>query len=163
MKELLESWKRFLVEKTVYPVFHGSSVDIDVFDISKTRDFGFHFGTEETARHRSDQYVKRYSLSINNPIKLNDIIRWDAKNIIEDMLAKGYINEQESVKSLEDIKTNSRKSSKENGTPLRVEENMAIADFLTSLGYDAIEYENKGESGGLAYIVWNPSQITEVF
>ena len=41
----------------------------------------------------------------------------------------------------------------------RSEENLIAARELNNAGYDAIEYENRGEDGGPAVIIWNSDQI----
>ena len=43
-----------------------------------------------------------------------------------------------------------------------IEQNLLLAKYLTEKGYDSIIYENRGESGGKAYIVWDKSKITEI-
>jgi hypothetical protein len=45
------------------------------------------------------------------------------------------------------------------GGSMRVEENNLLGDILSQMGYDAIEYDNKGESGGSAVILWDPAKI----
>jgi hypothetical protein len=40
-----------------------------------------------------------------------------------------------------------------------MEQNLILADYLTEAGYDAIEYRNRGETGGEAVILWNPSKM----
>ena len=40
-----------------------------------------------------------------------------------------------------------------------MEENLILGQVLNDMGYDSIEYDNKGEGGGRAVIIWDPSLI----
>lgn len=50
------------------------------------------------------------------------------------------------------------KKAREKGTRTSVEQNILLANFLTQKGYDAIIYNNRGEAGGTAYIMWDKNK-----
>ena len=146
-------------------VYRSMNVDLPVsaFDISKAgADFGFHFGTKETAMHRGQgkqkYFLKKYIININNPITLFDPGIWNLKEIFRQMIRDGKATkeEEQSLVSL------ASKNAKQKGAAMSIEQNLLLADFLTSTGYDAIVYENRGESGGKAYIIWDKNVIKEV-
>ena len=146
-------------------VYRSMDIDLSVsaFDIAKAgADFGFHFGTKESAMHRGQgkdkYYLKKYILSINNPLNLFDPGIWNLKEIFRQLMRAGKATkeEEQSLISL------ASKNAKQKGTAMSKEQNLLLADFLTSKGYDAIVYENRGESGGKAYIVWDKNLVKEV-
>ena len=60
---------------------------------------------------------------------------------------------------IKEYKIQASKKARESGGSMRVEENNLLGDILSQMGYDAIEYDNKGESGGSAVILWDPAKI----
>ena len=57
MKLILENWRQYLTEAVL--AWHGSKVDFDTFDLSRTTEFGFHFGLdEEQSKHRMKKELK---------------------------------------------------------------------------------------------------------
>lgn len=58
-----------------------------------------------------------------------------------------------------DIEKEARIRSRKNFSNLPVERNLMAAEILNDRGYDAIIYDNEGETGGNAIIIWNPEQI----
>lgn len=146
-------------------VYRGTDKDIPVssFDLTKTIEFGFHFGSKESAEHRGHSksnnfYLKKYELSIKNPLRLDDLMRWDLENVLSELTRKKIID-----KKFKDDKISSAVSlAKQSGLNLRVQKNLILSEVLSNLGYDCIVYENKGESGGSAYIVWDKNKIKEI-
>lgn len=83
-------------------VYRSMDVDIpvDQFDISKAgADFGFHFGTKQSALHRSKSkdkaYLKKYILDISKPIKLFDSGIWSLRGILKQLIQKGVATKEE--------------------------------------------------------------------
>jgi hypothetical protein len=153
MKLLLENWRRFLKEENVIG-YHGSKNKISDFNISKTNEFGFHFGLdEEQAQHRIDDdgFLYKVRIKFEKPLEMEDLGRWSLQSVLE-RLDFG----PENVKGLRD-EASSR--ARESGRSMRVEENIVLSEFLNDNGYDAITYDNRGESGGRAVIIWNPEQL----
>jgi hypothetical protein len=164
MKQLLKEWKQFLFEEK-YTVFRGTDKDLSVadFDLEKTIEFGFHFGSEESAKHRGSSkqdnfYLKKYQLIINNPLFLEDAMRWTLESVLEQMLRKGLTSKDK----IDELINLAKSAARKNYSSLTKEKNMVLKDYLNELGYDGIIYENKGESGGNAFIVWNTEQIQEI-
>jgi hypothetical protein len=153
-KLLVENWRSFLQEISVY---HGSTHDFVVFDSTKAREFGFHFGSIESATHIGSQYVKRYEITINNPLILDDVYFWEPVSILKNMREKGYIDSIKEKELLQAVNSQALIKSK-SGTPFRQEKNEILKDVLEEMGYDGIEYENRGESGSTAYIIFRPQQ-----
>lgn len=163
LKKLVFKEEQALSESIVSPVYHGSTVDFDKFDFNKSKEFGFHFGTKASAEHRgNNNFIKKYSVEFSNLLTLDDVMRWDLKNILSNMNLRGYIKGSEKDKLLDALSRKAIQNSKNNGTSLRQEKNNALRDFLISIGYDGIKYENRGETGGTAYIAFSPSQIKEI-
>jgi 8-oxo-dGTP diphosphatase len=150
-------WKSFLNEIT-YTVHHGSTQDFVVFNPEKSREFGFHFGTLESAKHRNAAFVKKYEITFNNPLKLDDVGFWESASVLDNMTKKGYVNQQQSRQLLQDINKQASQRAKVSGTSLRYEKNEVLKDVLESMGYDSIVYENRGEAGDTAYIIFRPDQ-----
>ena len=63
---------------------------------------------------------------------------------------------EEEIKKLEIL---AAERAKESGGSMRVEQNVLTGALLKDAGYDAIHYVNRGEGGGQALIIWDPSQI----
>jgi len=147
----------------VSPVYHGSDSDIKKFDFLKTTEFGFHFGTKESAKHRgNNKFLKSYSLSIKNPLILDDVMRWDLHNVLNNMQIKNYLSKNEVIEIKRNLINQAIQKSKASGTSLRQEKNIVLRDFLQKKGYDGVIYDNRGEAGGKAYIAFEPEQIKEI-
>ena len=156
-KLLVESWRRFIHEISAY---HGSVHDFVVFDPTKAREFGFHFGSLESAKHIGSQYVKKYEITINNPLYLDDVYFWEPVSILRNMREKGYIDSTKEEQLLQAVNSEARKRSS-NGSPFRQEKNEVLKIILNEKmdeKYDGIIYQNRGESGGTAYIIFRPEQ-----
>ena len=155
---LLENWRNFITE-AVHVVHHGSVHDFVVFDPTKAREFGFHFGSLESARHIGSQYVKKYEITINNPLYLDDVYFWEPVSILRNMREKGYIDSIKEEELLKEVNTKARERSS-TGSPFRQEKNEALKNVLNGMNekYDGIIYQNRGESGGTAYIIFRPEQ-----
>jgi hypothetical protein len=139
-------------------VYHGSAQDFDTFNPEKAREFGFHFGTLESAKHRNPAFVKQYEIDINNPLELDDVGFWEPASILENMVANGYIEKAQQQDLLQQINSQAIKNAKASGTSLRYEKNEILKSKLEEMNYDGIIYENRGESGDTAYIVFRPEQ-----
>ena len=152
MKLILENWRQYLTEAV--PAWHGSKVDFDTFDLSRTTEFGFHFGLdEEQSKHRmkNDGILFSVELDYQNPLKLPDVFRWTLESVLIELDVP--------ADKIKEYKIQASKKARESGGSMRVEENNLLGDILSQMGYDAIEYDNKGESGGSAIILWDPDRI----
>lgn len=132
--------------------YYGSTVKFDNWDITKTREFGYHFGVEDDnqslQRVRGRGFLYEVDLTFNNPLRMKDALRWDLAAIAA-KLEVPY----------GDIEKEARIRSRKNFSNLPVERNLMAAEILNDRGYDAIIYDNEGETGGNAIIIWNPEQI----
>jgi len=139
--------------------YHGSSVDFDQFESEKAREFGFHFGTIESAMHRNSTNVKKYDVSITKPLELDDVGFWEPASILESMVNNSYISEDEKQTLLQQINVEAIRRAKASGSSLRYEKNEILKSKLEEMGYDGIVYENRGEAGDTAYIAFRPEQV----
>ena len=155
-KLLVENWRSFLQEIAAY---HGSIHDFVVFDPMKSREFGFHFGSLESAKHRNSSFIKKYEITINNPLYLDDVYYWEPVSILRNMKEKGYIDSTKEKELLQAV-NNEALSRSSSGTSFRQEKNEALKIVLNKMDekYDGIIYQNRGESGGTAYIIFKPEQ-----
>jgi hypothetical protein len=132
--------------------YYGSTVKFDDWDITKTREFGYHFGinddNQSLHRIRDGGYLYEVDLTFSNPLTMRDALRWDLRSIADE-LGIPY----------DDLEREARLRARKNFSALGVERNLIAAELLDDRGYDAILYENQGETGGDAIIVWNPGQI----
>ena len=149
---------RKLIEENTVKAYYGSSVKFDDWDISKTKEFGYHFavGDDAASRHRIDRTGGRiYEVEINysNPLRMKDARYWDLRAILAGL-------KQDSRYA--DLKRQAAIAARKNFSSLRVEENLIAAKVLNEAGYDAIEYDNDGEAGGDAIIIWRPEQILKL-
>lgn len=156
---IFKKWNNYVhsIKEAVHSVHHGSAHDFVIFDPTKTREFGFHFGSLETATHIGSQYVKKYEITINNPLQLDDVYFWEPASILRNMREKGYIDSIKEKEILQSVNSQALVKSK-SGTPLRQEKNEVLKDVLEQMGYDGIIYENRGESGSTAYVIFRPEQ-----
>jgi len=151
MMLLREAIRRMITETTVI-AYHGTSRKFSKFDPELTGEFGFHFAlTPESAQHRSPVRLFRVTLRYDSPLELPDVMRWDLQNIAREL----RLPRQQVI----DIKKKASQNAKEDGRSMRTHENILLGHLLEELGYDAIAYDNRGEAGGKALIIWNPSQI----
>lgn len=156
-----------LMEQEVI-AYHASKEDIPQFDPEKTgREFGIHFGSLESAKHRggiggTNYFIKKYSILIKNPLQLDDVFKWDVINILRNMAQRGYVNRKESTELIKRIDSEAIQNAKKNSTSLSSEKFKVLKRILEGMGYDSIVYDNKGEAGGTAYIVFDPRQIREL-
>lgn len=154
--------KLFILEKD-YKVYHGSKVNFSKFDVDKMKELGFHFGSKEQAKHRSNNgFVKCYNVSINNPLKLNDPFRWDVKNTLQQMQTANYISKEDADNLEKEIMSLAIVNSKKHGTGLQNASIKILISKLEQMGFDGVLYKNQGEGGGDAIIAFNPEQIKEI-
>lgn len=152
MKLILENWRHYLNESV--RAWHGSKVDFDTFDLSRATEFGFHFGLdEEQSKHRikNDGILFSVELDYQNPVKLPDVYRWTLESVLREL--------EVPADKIKEYKIQASRKARESGGSMRTEENNLLGDILTNMGYDAIEYDNKGEGGGSAIILWDPAKI----
>jgi hypothetical protein len=133
--------------------YYGSTVKFDDWDITRTREFGYHFGIDdkEQSLHRiasTGGYLYEVSLTFSNPLTMRDALRWDVRAIAEELGVDP-----------EPLEVEARQRAKKNFGSPRVEQNLIAARLLDKHGFDAIVYDNLGETGGKAIIVWHPGQI----
>jgi len=93
---------------------------------------------------------------------LDDVFKWDIPNILRNMAERGYLNRKESADLLKQIDNQAIQNAKKNSTSLSSEKYKILKTILEGMGYDSIVYDNKGEAGGTAYIVFDPRQIREL-
>ena len=152
MKLLFESWRRYLSESKL--AWYGSTQDFEEFDLSRTTEFGYHFGlNEEQSKHRigDEGVLFHVELDYGSPLEMTDVYRWTLKAVLRELgepsgVIRGY-------------KKKASSRARESGRSMRVEENLILGQVLNDMGYDSIEYDNKGEGGGRAVIIWDPSLI----
>jgi hypothetical protein len=65
--------------------YHATDNDFKVFDIEKSKDVGFHFGTEEQAKYKNRSRTLSVYLLIKNPVILADN-SWDDAETIHNAL-----------------------------------------------------------------------------
>lgn len=140
-------------------VYHGTGgVKFDEFKTLQGSDFGSHFGTPEQAEdftQRDDgAHVIPVLLSMQNPISLPDLGRWDYETLSKELSNYG-IEVEDSPYRIEtaDMGENYRRKFQ------RQFENIARA--LEKAGYDGIMYQNiyEGDERSYSYIVFRPQQI----
>lgn len=156
-----------IVEQEVI-AYHASKEDVARFDPEKTgREFGIHFGSLESAQHRgaiggTKFFIKKYSILLRNSLHLDDVFKWDVNNILRNMVERGYLDRKESADLLRSIDSEATQNAKTKATSLSSEKYKSLKKVLEKMGYDSIVYNNKGETGGVAYIVFDPNQVKEL-
>jgi hypothetical protein len=152
MKAILESWNKYLLESNL--AWYGSKQDFDDFDLSQTTEFGYHFGFDkEQSKHRigDEGVLFHVELDYNNPLEMVDVIRWSLDSVLRELGVP--------LQQIREYKKLASSKARSSGRSMRVEENILLSQILDRMGYDAIEYDNKGEGGGRAVVIWNPSLI----
>lgn len=132
--------------------YHGTEKSFDKFDLRNAKEFGFHFGlTRDQAEHRNSRHIIKARIKYKHPVEMPDLMRWSFESISQALHIDSETTRRFSKEALQNAKSKS--------TSLREEMNIATADLLDALGYDAITYDNKGEGTGRAIIIWHNSQI----
>jgi DNA polymerase III sliding clamp (beta) subunit (PCNA family) len=140
-------------------VYHGTYVEnpFYIFDFDKA-DLGFHFGTYEQAKNRSEtklffkgrkSIVNSFFLNIKTIFESTDIGEWEyPQRYIDMFVSDGLISESDA---------------KKNGFYRLVqrEENKQIREYLLNKygKFGGFVYNNKYEGKGNSFIVLNPNQI----
>jgi hypothetical protein len=140
-------------------VYHGTYVEnpFYVFDFSKA-DLGFHFGTYEQAKDRSEtkpffankkSVINPFFLNIKTLFYASDIGEWEYPQRYIDMLVSDNIITESEAKKNGFYRAYDR------------EDNKSIRDFIINKYDDEVgfAYNNKHEGEGESYIVLNESQI----
>lgn len=151
-------------------VYHGTSADIEEF--AKTRDLGFHAGTDEQANNarfvgegggRTGANVMPLYMSIQNPISMRDLNTWKPNFIIDELHRIARTGDypqltEAAVNAIDDA----RSAAFDQGTPAEYE---AIRNGLKALGFDGVTYGNlgEGEQTERSYIAFSPTQIKSVY
>ena len=135
--------------------YYGSTVKFDTWDITKTKEFGYHFGLEKpgSSLHRifqSGGFLYEVDLSWKNAITMQDPFFWDLLAILAQL---GQLTDYDRLKKLAAGQARINKNS------LRTQSNIIAAKILDDMNYDAILYESSGEEGGRCVIIWHPEQI----
>ena len=139
-------------------VYHGTYAKdkFNVFDFNKA-DLGFHFGTYEQAKDRSEtkigikdfkQFIEPFFLNIRTLFVINDAIEFEyPQSYINDLFKRNIITEQE-------INENGLKG-------FTIKQSNEIIRNLLVEKYNKVgfKYENKIEGEGYSYIVCEPNQI----
>jgi hypothetical protein len=145
-------------------VYHGTRSDFDTFEMVKGNDLGAHFGTldqaheftdnappDDTWQQRGGNVMPCY-LSIQKPLRLPDLERWQDGNMIPVLRDMGI-----------DVETIERKNitadffANEMDHAYRKRE--AVIRALESHGYDGIVYRNTVEGDADSWIAFRSSQI----
>jgi hypothetical protein len=153
MKFHFDNWRKFLTEVQI-SVFHGSPTKFSGFDLSRTKEFGFHFGLDpKQAAHRinNNGFIYEVLVIYRHPIEMPDFGRWTLRDIAGELGTP-----EDEIKKFEIL---AAERAKDSGGSMRVEQNLLTAELLKEAGHDAIIYENRGEDGGQSLIVWDPSRI----
>jgi len=137
-------------------VWHGTLGKFNIFDFNRA-DIGFHFGTYEHAKNRSEtkfapkgykQIIEPYFLNIRNLFVINDALQFEyPQSYIDDLHERKILTEQEINKNgLKGLTTK--------------EANQLIRNLLVEK-YENVgfKYENKLEGDGISYIVCDTNQI----
>lgn len=137
-------------------LYHGTFDDFTQFE--RTGDIGFHLGTARTAndrlkqegkkaknRRRSPQVMLLYA-KIENPVDLPDLITWSAPGLAKELLASGYITEEQARPVLAGT------LSQEGAADPAAVFHQHLVKSLEANGYDGIRYRNlvEGQTRGLA-------------
>lgn len=78
------------------------------------------------------------------------------------MRMKGILSATDAANAKTKIKSQAMAIAKQKGSKMTSEENLLLRTYLQNLGYDGIEYRNKGESRGMAYIIFDERQAVEI-
>lgn len=140
-------------------VYHGTYVEnpFYIFDFNKA-DLGFHFGTYEQAKNRSEtklffkghkSILNSFFLNIRNIYEVTDIGEWEYPQRYLDMFMSDNLISETDAKKLGFLRMYDRK------------DNSKIRDYLLKKHGNKIgfEYNNKYEGKGKSYIVLEPNQI----
>jgi hypothetical protein len=132
----------------------NSPEDFDRFEFSE--DFGFHFGTTETANNRAAQIIDPENLDsmeflrvipcvlqVNNPLRLPDGLTWGVQDTLSALHGAGLLDDA----SYDELSS---------GGYLDQE---MFREIVESGGYDCVVYDNRTEGGGESYMILNSDAI----
>lgn len=134
--------------------YYGSKNRIDEWDITRPSEFGYHFGfdaDQSINRLHGHGHLYQVELRFENPIRMQDAMRWTLESVLEQLGMSAVYPE---------LKREAIRLARANYSSLRVEENLIAARTLDEAGYDAVLYDNQGEGGGQAIIIWHADQIS---
>jgi hypothetical protein len=140
-------------------VYHGTYVEnpFYIFDFSKA-DIGFHFGTYEQAKNRSEtkvffkghkSIINSFFLNIKSIYEVTDIGEWEYPQRYLDMFMSDNLISETDAKKLGFLRMYDKS------------ENVEIRNYLLQKNGNQIgfEYNNKYEGKGKSFIVLEPNQI----
>lgn len=131
-------------------VYHVTDRDFEIFDTRQEMRFGAHFSEKKIPVEKIAESVgidlekaKRIEvvLNVKNPLRLPDLVYWEAKDIVNELAKKGII-----VPSRDFLGS-------------KFWEYSDIISAIKKAGYDSIIYKNKIEGGGDSIIAFSPDQI----
>lgn len=134
-------------------VYHGTDADFTKFKrINPSKDIGMHFGTigqateiikniEGMDEEAVNQNIMPVYLSIQNPLRLNDLGAWNPLSVAQGIRKDMNINSLLRHDILELM---------QNQTLNQVQQNKGIREILQKYGYDGIVYKNTEELPGRA-------------
>lgn len=115
-------------------VYHGTDT---VFSDFKYGEFGFHFGSRESAESRGEILMEVHLL-IEKPIVFDiDFSNWDEEFVGPYLVERGVITEDEMNQG-------------------------DLQSLLMEKGYDGYRYPNGFEGGGMSFAVFSPEQIKSI-
>jgi hypothetical protein len=132
-------------------VYHASTENFKEFDTSAE---GAHFGTEEQAlnlKKAGKKKPKAFYLSINNPLRMDDVGIWNDFNGIHARLAN---EDKITAKEADEIWDEWQKTDEKGWSKLK--------EVLKRKGYDGFVYANEQEGEGDSYVAFSPEQIKSI-
>jgi hypothetical protein len=167
-------------------LYHISPVKFTQFKQAGARgregvDIGFHFGTEETAMSRANHlyhegkvkvgeplYLYKVKLQTTKPLDLpeNRLGSFQASDFLQEIFKLAEEGKIPSVtpEMIDDYYEDKIMLDGENWKDDLFYESPEVTvqkmnQFLNSIGYDSISYDNQYEGGGKSYVVFDPSKI----
>lgn len=109
--------------------------------------------------NNSSGEIGKYNISIQNPLILDDVFRWDVRNVLSELVLKGYISHSDKNEINKRIMSKAVSLAKETGESLSKVALTFLTEEIQALGFDGIKYNNRGEGGGTAWIAFDSNQI----
>ncbi len=137
--------------------YHISKVTSPTFESKYKTDLssmGFHFGTEEQAKFRSNQYdfisksptMGKYALSIKNPLEVSHMASFAPDHLADKMMDMGILKEEQYLKIRDRFFDESKVGNE-------------LVKILKKKGYDGLKYINEREGEGFSYVPFDKQQI----
>lgn len=147
-------------------MYHGTTAKFDTFAIG---DIGYHVGTYAQARERVNgenaARIMPLYVSISNPLHASfDFGDWHGKNVA------GMLIETEAFEDNDNRDKIEKRLSEIAQMPDNTDTDAELRDYLESLGYDGIRYENEFETENryngeyeYSYIAFRPNQLKSIY